>query len=199
MIVQAMDALQIIQSEHRSLDAVLHCLDTVVAEARETGAAPDFLLLDAIVDYIDRFPDRVHHPKEDKFLFPALARRRPALRPILDALRAEHERCLALTAELRMALDFYRRAPEHGVTAFVVAVREYVDFQQAHLQREEREVIPVARQVLAPDEREALDRAFAENVDPMFGGKPEAEFEALFTRIVNLAPPPLGLGGDKPS
>ena len=29
---------------------------------------------------------------------------------------------------------------------------------------------------------------------PLFGGKPEAEFEALFTRIVNLAPPPLGLG-----
>jgi len=189
-----MDALQIIQSEHRSLNAVLHCLDSVVAAAEETGAAPDFMLLDAIVDYIDRFPDRVHHPKEDKYLFPALARRRPALRPVLEALRAEHRRCAALTAELRAALDFYRRAPEQGLTAFIAAVRGYVDFQRAHLQREEREVIPIARQALAPDDRAALDRAFAANVDPLFGGKPEAEFEALFTRIVNLAPPPLGLG-----
>jgi nucleotide-binding universal stress UspA family protein len=35
---------------------------------------------------------------------------------------------------------------------------------------------------------------FAGQDDPRFGPKPEHEFRDLFSRIVNLAPPPIGVG-----
>ena len=41
---------------------------------------------------------------------------------------------------------------------------------------------------------ETLDAAFATNRDPFTGHAPEAPYEALFSRIVNLVPAPLGLG-----
>jgi hypothetical protein len=37
-------------------------------------------------------------------------------------------------------------------------------------------------------------RAFEENEDPLFGIKPKEEFERLFSRIVEITPPPIGLG-----
>nr|MBA2722689.1 hemerythrin domain-containing protein [Methylibium sp.] len=38
---------------------------------------------------------------------------------------------------------------------------------------------------------------FAANRDPLTGHEPEAEYQALFTRIVNLLPEPIDLGSVK--
>jgi hypothetical protein len=39
-----------------------------------------------------------------------------------------------------------------------------------------------------------LDEAFAGNRDPFTGHTPDAEYRALFSRIVNAVPAPIGLG-----
>ena len=39
-----------------------------------------------------------------------------------------------------------------------------------------------------------LDEAFGANRDPLTGHEPEADYRALFTRIVNIVPAPIGLG-----
>ena len=59
---------------------------------------------------------------------------------------------------------------------------------------EEREVLPLAQKVLTAEDWADLDEAFTTNRDPMTGCEPEAEYRALFTRIVNAVPAPLGLG-----
>ena len=59
---------------------------------------------------------------------------------------------------------------------------------------EERELLPLAEQVLTSEDWDELDAAFAADQDPLSGGAPDAEYVALFTRIVNLVPAPLGLG-----
>jgi hypothetical protein len=39
-----------------------------------------------------------------------------------------------------------------------------------------------------------IDAAFKENNDPLTAAREEKDFEKLFTRIVTLAPPPIGVG-----
>jgi len=39
-----------------------------------------------------------------------------------------------------------------------------------------------------------LMRAFIGHADPLFGVDAGAKYDALFSRIVNLAPPPMGVG-----
>ena len=41
---------------------------------------------------------------------------------------------------------------------------------------------------------EAIDAAFLGHTDPMFGAEASVKYDAPFRRIVNLAPPPLGVG-----
>ena len=40
----------------------------------------------------------------------------------------------------------------------------------------------------------AIDAAFEDHDDPLFGAQRSDDFRELFRRIVNLAPPPIGVG-----
>jgi branched-chain amino acid transport system ATP-binding protein len=52
----------------------------------------------------------------------------------------------------------------------------------------------MAREHLTPEDWKEIDAAFTDHGDPLFGAKAEAEYDSLFRRIVNLAPPPIGVG-----
>ena len=79
-----------IQDEHRSLAAVLHGMLYLVHEIRDRGAKPNFELLGAMIFYIDAFPERFHHPKEDDYLFRSCACVTPTRRRSLDRLQMDY-------------------------------------------------------------------------------------------------------------
>ena len=94
-------ALSIIAAEHRSLAAVLSSLQFLIQDIRGRGIEPDFELLSVILDYIDVFPERVHHPKEDQYLFKLLRNRTDEANIVLDELQAEHAKGDELIRNLR--------------------------------------------------------------------------------------------------
>jgi hypothetical protein len=65
------------------------------------------------------------------------------------------------------------------------------------MRAEEDEVLPLAEKHLSAADWEAIDAAFLGHVDPMFGVEAGVEYDALFSRIVNLAPPPIGVGPER--
>jgi hypothetical protein len=97
-------ATTIIRDEHRALASVIKGLQFLVQEIQNRGQTPDFPLLQSIVSYIEQFPDRLHHPKEDQYLFPALRLRHPAAAAELDILEDEHARGTPLTARVASTL-----------------------------------------------------------------------------------------------
>ena len=185
------DALSIIHAEHRSLSAVLWSLNYLV---RETRIAPDFELLSLMIDYIEMFPERLHHPKEDQHLFAALRRRTPDAEAVLQPLAAEHARGAHMIDDLRFALTRYRVAGEAGRAEFATAVHAYVQFHWEHMRKEEEVVLPLAAQVLTQDDWQAIAAAFSESGDPLIGPAAQTALRALFQTILTLAPPPVGLG-----
>ena len=52
-----MQALRIIEDDHRALAAVLHGMRYLVREIAERKAAPRFDVLGAMIYYIDAFPE----------------------------------------------------------------------------------------------------------------------------------------------
>jgi branched-chain amino acid transport system ATP-binding protein len=62
------------------------------------------------------------------------------------------------------------------------------------MRAEEDEVLPLARKHLTPGDWETIDEAFLGHTDPMLGAHARSSYQALFSRIVNLAPPPIGVG-----
>ena len=187
-------ALSIIREEHRSLSAVTRSLRTLARDARDRGLAPDYELFTLILDYIEGFSDRLHHPKEDEYLFAALRRRGAAANEALDVLERDHARGDELTRDLRYFLSRCRVGGAAALEAFAAAVEEYVDFYWRHMRLEEDVVLPLAERTLTEADWQPIDAAFRANEDPLFGSRPREEFRKLFQLIVNLAPAPVGVG-----
>jgi len=192
-----MQALRIIQDEHRGLAAVLHGMLYLVHEIRDRRGKPNFEVLGAMIYYIDAFPERFHHPKEDEYLFRLLRLRHPDAAPLLDRLQTEHRAGAEKIRTLEQALARYQQGGDREFSRFLAAVDEYAAFHWDHMRAEEKEVLPLAEKYLSAGDWEAIDAAFLGHTDPMLGAESGAKYDALFTRIVNLAPPPIGLGPER--
>jgi hemerythrin-like domain-containing protein len=189
-----MQAIRIIREEHQSLAAVLHGLLYLVREIRAHRTEPDFELLGAMVYYIDTFPERFHHPKEDAWLFRLLLARHPPAAEIIDRLQSEHRAGSVKLRQLEQALVRYQQGGRDEFPVFAAAVEAFVAFERSHMRSEETEVIPLAQQHLTPEDWASIDAAFLDHADPLLGNAVRDDFLELFRRIVNLAPPPIGVG-----
>jgi len=186
-------ALEQLRLEHRALARVLDGLQTLTAEVGEQTVAVDFPLLCSMLYYIDAFPERMHHPKEELHIFAALERRDPASAPLLARLRLEHERSPAMIRALEGTLVRWQGGAPDGYGRFAEALQAFCDFHWSHMRSEEEEVFPRAEQHLAGEDWVAAAEAFAANEDPLFGSVRRHEFERLYQRIANLAPRKLRL------
>ncbi len=189
-----MQSIRIIENEHRSLATVLHGMLYLVHEIRDRGAKPDFDLLGAMIYYIDAAPERFHHPKEDQYLFWLLRIRHPPAAPLLDRLKLEHQASTEKIRTLEQALVRYKQGGAGEFPGFLAAVEAYAAFHQEHMRTEEKELLPLAEAHLTASDWAAIDAAFLSHSDPLLGVEAGARYEALFARIVNLAPPPIGGG-----
>ena len=186
-------ATRILRDEHRSIASVLHGLQELAHIAQDPSVRPDFSVLRAMIYYIDTFPERMHHPKEDQHLFPRVEARSPDAAKIVQKLRAEHERGAAMVHDLERAVTAFEIAWPAGAAQFATAVRDYADFHWDHMRAEEQELLPLAEAVLTEEDWTAVADAFAGNQDPLADLR-ERDFAQLFSRLVAIAPAPVGLG-----
>jgi len=186
-------ATRILRDEHRSIASVLHGLQELAHIAQDPSVRPDFSVLRAMIYYIDTFPERMHHPKEDQHLFPRVEARSPNAAKIVQKLRAEHERGAAMVHDLERAVTAFEIAWPAGAAQFATAVRDYADFHWDHMRAEEQELLPLAEAVLTEEDWTAVADAFAGNQDPLADLR-ERDFAQLFSRLVAIAPAPVGLG-----
>jgi len=189
-----MQALTIISEEHRNLWRIVVTLDAVAADIDE-GAGVDRPFFGAVFDYIEQFMDGCHHAKEDEYLFPALRRRSPEAEAVIARLQAEHRNGPEVLASLRDQLAASARG-ELPNAQFTAALRTYTAALKSHIRTEEKDALPLARQVLTAEDWAGIDAAFLDNTDPLFGAEARAEFRELFHRVASLAPDSVGLGGD---
>ena len=187
-----MEALRIITEEHQNLWRIATTLD-MVAEEIEAGSKVEVPFFSSVFDYIEQFMDLAHHAKEDEFLFPALRARSPEAGAVLDRLQVEHRNGPEVLKELRAKLASTVTDSKNNA-AFTSALRIYTQSLKNHIRTEEKDAMPLARDVLTATDWAEIDRAFLDNEDPLFGGRARAEFRELFHRIASLAPESVGLG-----
>ncbi len=180
-------AIALLKDEHLAIASVLYGLRSAIGRIRD-GGAPDFRLLRALLDYIVGFPERLHHPKEDRYLFAALVRRDPGASPLIEALQAEHALGAAMIAALAQALATYAAEGTSRFIEFACAADAYVDFHWRHMTREEDVLLPLALRRLTQGDWAEIARAFRDNDNPLSGVKPRDEAEALYRRILALVP-----------
>ncbi len=181
-------AIALIQREHDALGRVLRGLDEITHDIALQRNAPDFDLLAAMLYYIDQFPERFHHPREEETLFARIRNRTTGADQLLNTLQNEHQHGARLTADLALKLMRLQGGGQVELQSFSKAVADYLRFYWAHMQVEEDDLLPIAERVLSPADWAAIEVAFATNDDPIFGRSQDPRYSRVYSRIVNLAP-----------
>ena len=188
-----MEALRIIKDEHRNLWRLAITLDQVIGEMeRDQKAEPAFI--GSVLDYFEHFMDGCHHKKGDEYLFRILRQRSDKAGPLLDRLQAEHRNGPQNLEALRRQLAD-TAAGRSSVNELAEALRLYLNDQKAHIRSEEKDIYPLASEMLTAADWAEIDQAFLDNDDPVFGSAARAEFRELFHKVASLAPVSVGLGG----
>jgi len=188
-------SLQIIRDEHASLASMLQSMRMLVERGPDEGRKNFFDVLRAMLFYIDEYPERLHHPKESNLLFPKVVKASPRVLGAIDRLERDHMHSEKAARELQHLLLAWELLGPSRRPAFQEAFSKYIDFYLDHMNMEEEVILPEAEKVLSPAEWSEIDAAFEKNADPLTGKyPPTAEYEKLFSLIVQRAPAPIGLG-----
>lgn len=178
-----LNAVEVIHNEHVDLDKVLGAIETAVNKLSNQGKKPSLDLLTSAIYYIRIFPDKLHHPKEEAYLFKALKTKKPECGATLDELKKQHAEGSILIQVFDEALRSFDASFPEGLPELKKAAHDYVQFQRAHIGMEEREILPLARKTLDESDWNEVNHAFSSNFDPLFGENIEAGFHALFQHI----------------
>ena len=174
---------RLIRQQHRAMASVLLALRALTRQALRSGNRPEFFWLRTLTGYIERFPERLHHPNEETYLYRVLLRREPGTARLVARLRRDHAASTGYANRLRDALaDWERGNPEAGLRAAHVA-NDFARFMWRHARFEEREILPIARAAFTEAEWRAVDQAFSATADPLIGSQSRQQCEAALRRI----------------
>ena len=187
------ESLAVIEAEHAALAAILSGLRYFVRNAAR-GLPPDAVVLEKMLDYVETFPERLHHPHEDEHLFRRLRARTHDTDDMLDRLEAEHEAGARRLAELRKALADWKTQGAPALAPLATLLDAYTAGYLSHMNAEERWILPAARAHLTLEDWQAIHAAFCAEPDPLTGTDAQAAFTRMFHEIARLAPPPIGIG-----
>ena len=190
----------IIRQEHRALSAMLRAILLMLGEHRRRDTLPDFAALRAMLFYVDEFPERLHHPKESRLLFPKLRGRDASTDAMLDRLEHDHaqgEHAIREVEHALLAFEMMGETDQRNARrdTFEALVARYMQSWLAHMRTEETEVLPLAESVLGADDWAEIDAAFQTHRDPLTGFEADVVYQALFRKILQALPASSGIGG----
>ncbi|WP_431825039.1 hemerythrin domain-containing protein [Burkholderia sp. F1] len=185
---QPRSAVQVILREHRQLSTVIAGMQRFVERLAGGATMPGLMVFRAMLYYIREYPERIHHPNEDRYLFARLRRRTQALDEVIDDLEAQHAQGEALLRNIEQELTRCEQVGESAFAQLRAMVDDYAAFYRKHMRVEEEVILPAARQWLTVEDWIELDDAFGANRDPFEGEKLDEDFERLYALIVQVIP-----------
>jgi hemerythrin-like domain-containing protein len=156
-------ALEHFERAHRSLDQQLSQLQhAATAIVRERSGAAELAAVDGVLSYLERIAAR-HQRDEEEALFPRL-RAAPGARDLAALLReltADHAAHRDMVRQLRsLRTRWPASGPDASHRASLVALaNELARAYRRHIDREERELLPAARERLTASDRAAIHAA----------------------------------------
>lgn len=182
-------AVAIILAEHQSVRVVLQQMQSAVRNTLASRIPCDCTLLRLMLEYIRTFPEAMHHPKEDHYLFAKLRRHTGEFDQLLAELGSHHDAGDRWLDALEAALTRFESGFPPAFETFSQTLDDYSKAQLQHMQLEESEILPAAIAQLSVDEWEEIAVAFGANRDSRFTAATEKTCRNLYAKIARLTTP----------
>ena len=177
------DVIAALKRDHANIEKILELLESEIL-AIEVGKTPDYPLLQDIMCYMNQYPDRFHHPKED-LIFARLVKCDPtAGAAVSDALDEhisiglagrEFDRLLG-TSDVD-SVDVRERLGKMGF-AYIRALRQ-------HMLLEEKKLFPMAIAVLTNKDWQEIKQQVDSVEDPLFETMIADSYQRLYRLITD--------------
>ena len=171
-----------LHQDHVNLARLLELLNQQV-ELLASDDEPDYLLMIDIADYIRRYSDHVHHPREDE-IYKVLLTLTDEAKSAVDDLLEEHQRLPAVTTEFYNMLDgilndgaiISRQELQDKISHFIQVERE-------HINTEEGTVFPLINNTLQSADWAIVEADMQQYQDPLFGGQVLERYATIYSRL----------------
>ena len=176
-----------LHQDHRNVRELLGLLAREL-DAVSDASGGDFELMRDIMIYMTRYPDHVHHPKED-LMFERMRERgiAPDTEATIGKLLREHA---ALAEKGNVFRDMLIGVVDGALVereALVATGRDYAEFLGYHVRLEDETVFLEAERLLEDADWSVVEREFEAQADPIFGPVVALEFRTLYEHIRNSA------------
>jgi len=162
-----MEATDILMSEHRVIEQVIHALETAANRLDEGQEFRTEFFLDA-ADFIQNFADGCHHNKEEGVLFKTMVEHGVSAEsgPI-GVMLHEHELGRSFTRAMRAAAQKLAEGDLTAKQGVVDNARGYATLLRQHIMKEDRILYPMAERFIPLDQQDMVVERFeqVENED----------------------------------
>lgn len=175
------NTLQQLNDDHRRMAYLLGLLERELGVMERAGDA-DTDLMRSIMEYMSRYSDTVHHPKED-LVFERLRELDASLAEYIDNLENQHQELEASGSELLATLAHIVDGAMVERDAVVELGKAYITLLRSHMRLESDGIFQAAGRLLPESAWSDVAAAFADQRDPLFGPIVDEDFRSLFEMI----------------
>ncbi len=176
------DILAILRQDHINMLWLLGALERQI-DTFADGRQPDHEIVSAIADYVLEYPDRFHHPVEDRVLTELHQRDASAAQPS-EGLESEHERIGQLARDFHTAVETLISDEPARRADFLDTARAFIAALRDHIAREDREFFPAAEATLTRNDLDRLASRLPKLDDPLFGAADRDSYMRLRRNIL---------------
>jgi hemerythrin-like domain-containing protein len=176
-------AVEIMRNRQRAMSSALLAIRTIARRSLRSGAPPDFDQLRRLVAYLERFPQKIHQPAEERHLFAAIERRTTTVGRAIARAKRDHAACQGYQHRLHDALRRWTGGQAAAGPEVALMADDYARFCRLHGRIEARDVLSVAVKVLEPEDWWSIEQAYAVAGDPLAGSKSRAECAAALRTL----------------
>ena len=158
-----MQAIRVLEEEHRAIERVLDALDGYAASGQEASTPETRKDLLEFVEFIRLFADRVHHGKEEDILFEEMIRAgfQKDMGPLAVMLH-EHERGRLLADKLGSLGEVQAPWSPADRATLKAAASDYTKLLRQHIHKEDNILYPMAEARLGAEGMSRVENACAD-------------------------------------
>jgi hemerythrin-like domain-containing protein len=171
-----------LRSEHLHMASVMELFKEQL-HAIEAGKVVDTHVVYELMDYLVRWPDRFHHPRED-LIYGRVAEIDASVADSVDSLQREHDAMGRQSRAVLKDIEKWREGSADGQLV-INSGRAYIEKLYTHMNNEEKVVFPQIEAALSTtDWRELeMDDQLRPVSDPVFGGRIDRDFRNLARKL----------------
>ncbi len=177
-----MEIIEVLLEEHRNIKKLLHVLEQEL-DVFDRTHTPDYEILRAVIEYFLDYPESYHHPKEN-ILFEKLKLRDPAVAERIGDIEDEHEVETRRLERFARAVDDVLAGREILRQKFHDIVRDFIEHQRKHMDKEELTLFPAALNALKAEDWTDIDARLNDRKDPLFDGEAQKKYHVLQKTIL---------------